>query len=305
MHMMTRIVFMGSPEFAVPSLRALKRKYPVVGAVTQPDRPAGRGRTLRPPAIKSAAAELQIPAIQPERLSDPSALQQIQAWAPDLIVVAAFGQLLRSEVLELPAHGCLNVHASLLPRWRGAAPIQAAIASGDLETGVTIMRMDEGLDTGGILSQARIPIEPQDTGGSMTAKLSQLGAELLVSTLPEYLAGRVEPLPQDGTQATKAPMLKKEDGLLDPASPAEHLERRVRAYNPWPGAYILWEGERLRVQQAHVEGTEAEAGSRLVIDEQPALATSQGTLVLDEVHPAGRKPMTGRAFLVGTRGSWH
>jgi methionyl-tRNA formyltransferase len=251
------------------------------------------------------AAELGIPVIQPERLSDPSAVLQIREWAPELIVVAAFGQLLRSELLELPIHGCVNVHASLLPRWRGAAPIQAAIAAGDAETGVTIMEMDRGMDTGGIISQMRIPIDPADTGGSLSDRLSRLGAHLLLSTLRDYLSGQVRAIPQDGAQSSRAPMLKKEDGWLDPSSPAVVLERRVRAFNPWPGAYIHWEGNRLKVQRAHVAKAPAEAGSLLVIEEQPALSTIAGALILDEVQPAGKKPMPGRAFLSGARGRWH
>ena len=302
MHRMTRVVFMGSPEFAVPTLRALTREYSVIGVVTQPDRPAGRGRDIRAPAIKLEATNLGIPVVQPEKLTHPDAVRQLREWAPDLIVVAAFGQLLRSELLELPAHGCVNVHASLLPRWRGAAPIQAAIAAGDPQTGVTVMQMDAGMDTGGILSQRSITIDEQDTGASLSAKLSGLGAELLSLTLPSYLSGELQPRPQDASQVTKAPILKKEDGLLDPSLPAEALERRVRAFNPWPGAYIAWEEGRLKVHRAHVAHVEAPTGSRIVIEERPALVTANGALVLDEVQPAGKKPMHGRAFLMGARG---
>ena len=293
---------MGSPEFAVPSLRALAREYAVVGVVTQPDRPAGRGRGIKPPAVRLEAEHLDLPLIQPEKLTTSAAVQQIQAWAPELIVVAAFGQILRRELLELPAYGCVNVHASLLPRWRGAAPIQAAIAAGDDETGVTIMRMDAGMDTGGILSQERVPIASQDTGGSLSAKLSHLGAELLSTTLKDYLSGNLKPRPQDSSQASRAPILKKEDGLLDLLLPAKVLERRVRAFNPWPGAYIIWEGTRLKIHRAHAEEGEARPATRIVVDAQPALATAQGILALDEVQPAGKKPMRGRAFLLGARG---
>jgi len=301
MHRMTRIVFMGSPEFAVPSLRVLTREYRVVGVVTQPDRPAGRGREMRPPPIKLEAAELRLPAIQPERLTDPAALRQVTDWAPDLIIVAAFGQLLRPELLELPAQGCVNVHASLLPRWRGAAPIQAAIAAGDAEAGVTIMRMDQGMDTGGILSQRSLRVDSQDTTGSLSGKLSQLGAELLAETLPGYLSGEVRPQPQNSIGATKAPILKKEEGLLDPALSADMLERRVRAFNPWPGAHIMWEDGRLKINRAHVVRVAARIGTRIVVEGQPALAAADGVLVLDEVQPAGKKPMHGRAFLLGAR----
>src|SRR5581483_10813336 len=193
MHLMTRIVFMGSPDFAAPSLQALARHYHIVGVVTQPDRQAGRGREMKSPPIKKLALELGLPIIQPEKLRDPSAMDQLRLWAPDLIVVAAFGQILRPEVLALPPRGCVNVHASLLPRWRGAAPIQAALLAGDSQTGVTIMLMDKGVDTGAIISQSAIPIETDDTGGSLFEKLSRLGADLLIETLPRYISGELRP----------------------------------------------------------------------------------------------------------------
>jgi methionyl-tRNA formyltransferase len=301
MHMMTRVVFMGSPEFAVPTLRALTREYAIVGVITQPDKPAGRGRGMRPPAIKVEAAALGLPVMQPPRLSDIQALHQLQDWAPELIVVAAFGQILRTEVLSLPAHGCINVHASLLPRWRGAAPIQAAIAAGDSETGVTIMKMDKGLDTGDILAQRSETIRHQDTAESLSRRLSEVGAELLMEKLREYLSGVLMPVPQDPSRATKAPILRKEDGLLDPSLPAVALERRVRAFNPWPGAYIDWTGGRLKIHRAYVADTSVRAGTRLILQGEPALAAMDGALVLDEVQPAGRKSMSGRAFLAGNR----
>jgi methionyl-tRNA formyltransferase len=302
MHMMTRVVFMGSPEFAVPSLRALTREYTVVGVVTQPERPAGRGRVLKPPAIKLEAGALGLPTIQPSKLTEPSALQRIRDWAPEVIVVAAFGQLLRREMLELPEHGCINVHASLLPRWRGAAPIQAAIAAGDAESGVTIMRMDEGLDTGPMIAQSSVPIDSQDTGGSLADKLARLGADLLPVALRGYLAGSIVPQPQDSADATKAPLLKKEDGHLDPLMPASTLERRVRAFNPWPGAFIQQDEGNLKVHRAHVMTAQQPPGLRLAVDGKPALGTVQGVLVLDEVQPAGKKPMSGEDFLLGARG---
>ena len=193
---------------------------------------------MNAPAVKTAALRLGIPIIQPEKIRSPEAITQIQAWSPDLIVVAAFGQILRPAVLDLPAHGCLNVHGSLLPRWRGAAPIQAAILAGDRETGITIMKMDPGVDTGPILSQRSLPIAPDDTGGSLFEKMAPLGAELLIETLPRYLSGELSPQPQPEEGATYAPMLKKEDGLLDFNRPAIELERRVRAMNPGPEHFL-------------------------------------------------------------------
>ncbi len=301
--MNTRIVFMGSPEFALPTLRALAENFSVVGVVTQPDRPAGRGRKLAPPPVKILAQELGLPLIQPRRLKEPEAMQQLAAWWPDLIVVAAFGQILRRNVLELPPRGCLNVHASLLPRWRGAAPIHAAILHGDTQTGVTIMQMDPGLDTGPILTQRATPITPQDTAGRLSERLAQMGAELLIETIPGYLSGAIQPQAQDDSLATHAPRLKKSAGELDFTRPADYLERQVRAMHPWPGAYLLWGGNRLRVHRATPKGVPhpPPAGTRLIHNGLPAVAAADGILLLEEVQPAGKRPMSGRDFLNGAR----
>lgn len=298
---MITIVFMGSPEFGVHSLEGLAQEYRVAGVVSQPDRAAGRGQGLKPPPVKALALTLGLPLIQPQRLSRPEAMQQLRQWAPDLVVVAAFGQILRPEVLALPPHGCVNVHASLLPRWRGAAPIQAAILAGDAQAGVTIMKMDAGVDTGAMIAQRAIPIEPNDTGGSLSEKLARLGAELLMETLPDYLGGRLLLQPQDESLATRAPILKKEDGRLDFSRPAVELARRVRAFQPWPGAFFDWGGSTLKVQRAHPAAGQAPAGARRVHEGSPAVGTGEGLLVLDEVQPAGKKPMPGNAFLAGAR----
>ncbi len=301
--MSARIVFMGSPIFSLPTLRLLAQHHPVVGIVTQPDRPAGRGRKLTPPAIKLLAAELDIETIQPARLKEPSVFEKLQSWQPDLIVVAAFGQILRQNVLDLPTHGCLNVHASLLPRWRGAAPIQAAILHGDAHSGVTIMKMERGVDSGAILSQRREPILPHDTAATLSQRLAQIGAELLIETLPDYLADKITPQPQDDSLATYAPMLKKEDGKLDLTQPAAELERRVRAFNPHPGAFVIWqEGATLKLHCCRVEsGAAATPGLTAILDDQPALATGNGWLVLQKVQSAGKKVMSGIDFLRGER----
>lgn len=303
--MSIRIVFMGSPDFALPSLRSLAQNYQVVGIVTQPDRASGRGRELKAPPVKLLAQELNIPVIQPEKLKQPEAMEQLRAWKPDLIVVAAFGQILKKDVLDLPKHGCVNVHASLLPRWRGAAPINAAILAGDEETGVTIMKMDVGLDTGPMLAMKKIRIEPDDTAGSLFETLSTLGAELLIETLPAYMDGTLTPQPQPEEGATYAPMLKKEDGLLDFTQPAVDLERRVRAMNPWPGAWFEWNGALLKVQKARAgvlfTYMVQTPGGRLVSGNEPVIATSRDFLFLEEVQPPGKKPMSGKAFLAGAR----
>jgi len=276
--------------------------YDVVGVVTQPDRTSGRGRELKAPPVKLLAQELDIPVIQPEKLKQPEAMERLRAWDPGLIVVAAFGQILRKEVLELPRFGCINVHASLLPRWRGAAPINAAILAGDEETGVTIMKMDVGLDTGPMLAKRSIRIKPDDTAGSVFQALSTLGADLLIETLPDYLAGVLQPMPQPEEGATYASMMKKEDGRLDFANDVNELERRVRAFNPWPGTFMEYDGTILKVHHAHVGEENAEVGQRLIVKNQPAVGARGGILILDEVQPAGKKSMNGKSFLAGARG---
>jgi methionyl-tRNA formyltransferase len=276
--MSTRIVFMGSPDFALPSLRALAAQYPVVGVVTQPDRASGRGRELRQPPVKTFALELGIPVLQPEKL-------------------------LKPDVLDLPRFGCINVHASLLPRWRGAAPINAALLAGDEETGVTIMKMDVGLDTGPTLAHQSIRLTRDDTAGSVTGTLSTLGADLLLATLPDFLAGKLTPSPQPAEGVTYAPMLKKEDGRLDFTRPAAELERRVRAMNPWPGAWFEWDGTLLKVARATVsDGKGHGNGSRFTVEGRPAVMCADDALVLEEVQPAGKKVMLGKSFLAGARG---
>ena len=299
--MPARLVFMGSPDFALPTLRALAANYDVVGVITQPDRPAGRGKQLTAPPVKILAKELDLPVIQPARLREPPAMAQLRAWAPDLIVVAAFGQILRQEVLDLPLHGCLNVHASLLPRWRGASPIQAAILAGDAETGVTIMRMDKGLDTGPILIERAIPIAPDDTAATLSDKLSTLGADILIETLPKYLSSELKPTPQPEAGATSAPILKKSDGELDAALSAEELARKVRAFNPWPGAFIVWKRQPLKVHRARITAGNAASGQRRIEGGLPAIGTADGLLILNKVQPAGKKPMSGEEFLRGAR----
>ncbi len=301
--MSQRIVFMGSPDFAVPVLQGLARKFSVVGVVTQPDKPAGRGRSLTPPPVKTLAQQLGLPFIQPLKVRQPEAMQQLIDWAPDAIVVAAYGQILRQELLNLPPYGCINVHASLLPLWRGAAPIQAAILHGDTQTGVTIMHMDPGIDTGAMYSQRALDILPEDTADSLSRRLAFCGADLLAETLPGILTGQVQAVAQDETQATYAPMLKKEDGLLDFSQRACDLERRVRAFSPWPGAFITWQDQPLKIHKARVDEKTPNTppGSHLVVRGYPAVATPEGALVLESIQPAGKKTMDGKAFLAGAR----
>lgn len=303
-YMEPRIVFMGTPDFGVPTLQSLADHFQVTGVITQPDRPAGRGRKPAPPAIKSTATALGLPVLQPSSVLQAQVRDQLTLWDPDLIVVAAYGQILPPEMLQLPGHGCLNVHASLLPRWRGAAPINAAILHGDEKTGVTIMKMDEGLDTGPILNQQSIPIHKQDTAGSLFEKLSTLGAALLIETIPPYLQGEIKPRPQDDDLATYAPALEREDGELSFNRAAAWLARKVRAYHPWPGTFTFWKDRRLIVHQARPEAvTSPGMGVLCTYEDLPAIGTSKGILVLEKVQPAGKRAMSGAAFLRGAR-SW-
>ncbi|HXW00184.1 MAG TPA: methionyl-tRNA formyltransferase, partial [Anaerolineae bacterium] len=250
--MATRIIFMGTPDFAVPALAVLitssslpfergglggGREYEIVAVVTQPDRPSGRGKQLTPSPVKVVTQKAGLKVLQPETLKDEATVAELAALEPDLIVVAAFGQILRKNVLALPPFGCINIHASLLPRWRGAAPVAAAIRAGDTETGITLMQMDEGLDTGPMIARRAIPILAHHTGGTLTAELAELGAALLLETLPAWLAGEIKAQPQDNSQATLAPRLKKEEGAINWAQSASEIERQVRAFDPWPGTF--------------------------------------------------------------------
>ena len=302
--MTIRLVFMGSPDFALRSLKRLAEDKTVqlVGVVTQPDRPAGRGRNLTPPPVKILAQSLGLEVIQPPRLREPEPFAKLASWQPEMIVVAAYGQILRQNVLDLPQYGCINVHASLLPRWRGAAPIQAAIAAGDIQSGVSIMKMDAGVDNGPVLAQHVVPVLASDNAETLSARLADVGAQLLMETIPGYLQGKIIPQPQDESLVTRAPMLKKEDGLLDFNLPADELVRKIRAFNPWPGAYFIWQDNLLKVHRAFTSLLPNSApAKREIIDGLPAVGASQGWLVLDEVQPAGKKIMSGDVFLNGAR----
>ena len=297
-----RIVFMGSPDFAAISLRTLAQNFNIVGCVTQPDRRAGRGKKLLSPPVKILADKLAIPVIQPHRIKDVDAMDELRRFAPDLIVVAAYGQILRPELLALPRYGCVNVHGSLLPRWRGAAPIQAAILAGDAKSGITIMLMDEGIDTGDMLAKRALPIANDDTAETLFNKLAPLGAELLVETLPKYLNGEITPQPQPEEGATYAKMLKKADGKLDFSKTALELERQIRAFSPWPSSFFEWEGTRIKVHRAKVDGRKSPGiGKQVKIKGVPAIGTSDGILLLKQIQPAGKKSMSGKSFLVGGR----
>ena len=295
---------MGSPAFAVPSLRALAGAgYRVVAAVSQPDRPAGRDAAVRAPDVKLAAEELGIDTFQPGSLRDEAVQARLADFRADLFIVAAYGKLLPRAVLAMPRRGCLNVHASLLPRWRGASPIAAAILAGDAETGVTIMELVAKMGAGPTLARASVSIGSADTTGSLEYRLSEVGAKLLTDTLPGWLDGAVAAQPQDESLVTTCSLIKKEDGHLRSAILVQEAERAVRACNPWPGAYVEYRGQRLAIWSARVaEGPPAAAGTTQIQGKHPAIAFSNGWLVLEEVQRQGSKRMPGQAFLAGERG---
>ncbi|MFC1960577.1 methionyl-tRNA formyltransferase [Chloroflexota bacterium] len=308
---MLRIVFMGTPDFAVPALQSLidQPAYDVVGVITQPDRPAGRGKQLRPSPVKVAAQEATIPLFQPSTLRTPEALDCLTNWQPDMIVVAAFGQILRQNVLDLPEFGCINVHASLLPRWRGAAPIHAAIRAGDAESGITIMRMDAGLDTGPMIAQRAIPIEPTETGQSLHDKLAVLGGELLLDTLPAYIAGDIQPQPQpnDETQITYARQIKKNEGRINWQDSATAIDRLVRAFTPWPGTFTQWDDRLLKIKSGTTTSGTARPGEVVNHQGQLAIGTGERLYMPQMIQLAGKKAVNagdfwrGHAEIIGTQ----
>ncbi len=296
---------MGTPAFACPSLAALlARPDPVVGVVCQPDRPRGRGLALAPPEVKVLALRHGLPVLQPDKIRTPAFLDALRALAPDLIVVAAYGRILPRAILDLPPRGCINVHASILPRHRGAAPIQHAILAGDAETGVTIMAMSDEMDAGDVLLVRRTPILPDDTGGTLTDRLAQLGAEALGETIDGLGAGTIRPTPQPATGITFAPRIEHVHTRLDWKNPAVHLERTVRAFAPEPAAFTTLRGGTLKVYRASV-ANDAPAGAPgtvvLVTSRRLVVACGDVGLALDEVQLQGRRRMAIGPFLAGNR----
>jgi methionyl-tRNA formyltransferase len=299
-----RIVFLGTPEFAVPSLEALvNREHDVVGVFTQPDRPKGRGGVIAESPVKIAARRLGIPIHQPERIRRPESVEILRRLAPEMMVVVGYGQIIPQTLIDLPAYGVLNVHASLLPKYRGAAPIQWAIANGETETGVTIMQIDAGLDTGDILLQRSTPIGPDETAPELAARLAYLGAELLIEAIDQIANGTAHPKKQDEQQATYAPLLKKEDGRVDWTRPAGSIYNRLRGFTPWPGAYTTFRGQQLSILAAKPAGSDSIPPGVLQVQKGHLLVgCGDGSMLeLLEVQPAGRKPMSAQAFMNGYR----
>jgi methionyl-tRNA formyltransferase len=309
---MANLIFMGSPQFAVPTLETLAREHHILAVFTQPDKPAGRGQQLTAVPVKQWALAHGVPIHQPKSFrKEPQAIDVLRGLRPEVIVVAAYGLILPQAVLDVPPRGCLNVHGSLLPRHRGAAPITAAILAGDAETGITIMLMDAGLDTGPMLSVAREAIRPDDTTASLSERLSHVGAQLMAHTLPQYLSNEIMPQPQPDTGATYSPKIDKADAQIDWTRPAMEIERQVRAYTPWPGTQTLWNGQLVKVLKAGIweKGSEIgdqEAGMRdqagrvvKLEDGLIGVVTGEGTLVLKELQLAGRKPTRAEDFVHG------
>ena len=296
---MAKIVFMGTPDFAVPALRQLIAHHEVIGVVTQPDRPAGRGGQVQMSPVKMLALEHSIPVFQPEKIRRPEAIEELRGWSTDVYVVAAFGQILPQTVLDIPPHGSVNIHASLLPRWRGAAPIQAAVRAGDAESGITIMKMDAGLDTGPILTQRAIALAPDETGQSLHDKLSELGGDLLIETLPGYLSGAILPQPQDDSLATLAPRIQKEAGRINWIDDAIDIERTVRAFTPWPGTYTFWNGKQLKILAGAVANGAIPPGQVVERGGQIAIGTGDGLFIPLRVQLEGRKAVSIDEFVRG------
>jgi methionyl-tRNA formyltransferase len=298
---------MGTPDFAVPILAALAHHaghppWQLVAVATQPDRPSGRGKQLAAGPVKQAAGALAVPILQPVSLrKSPDAVEELRRLAPDIIVVAAYGLILPASVLAIPRFGCINVHASVLPAYRGASPIAAAILDGLTKTGVSIMLMDEGMDTGPVLAQDRLTIAADDTTESLSHRLSELGATLLLSVLTQWVEGHVAPVPQSELpgEPSSVRLIRKEDGLIDWTQPAARIERMTRAYAPWPGAFTFWRGEPFRIHRAHVLPGSAPPG--LVVKQADGIGVGSGDqiLMLDTVQPAGKKPMLAADFVNG------
>ncbi|HSM89441.1 MAG TPA: methionyl-tRNA formyltransferase [Desulfobacterales bacterium] len=300
-----KLVFMGTPDFAVPALQAVHAAgHDIALVVTQPDRPKGRGRKVEPPPVKKASEKLGLAVTQPDNLRSETAKQLLQAADADFFIVVAFGHLLRESVLKMPKRGCINVHASLLPRHRGPAPIQWAVINGDTETGVTTMLMDKGLDTGDMLMAAREPIGPSDTAGSLHDRLAQQGADLLVQTLAAFADGTIRRTPQDHSAATYAPLLKKTDGLIDWKKPAAKIEPFIRGMSPWPGAFTFWKNTRLKIYRSEIEASADDALPGTVLNSRPnrlIVSTGDGALSILELQSASGSRLPVSEFLRGFR----
>ena len=298
-----RVIFMGTPSFAVPILRAIhKSNHEVIGVVTQPDRPRGRGRKLGISPVKELAMGLCLPVMQPETTKDEVFIGEVKRMLPELIVVAAYGRILTRDLLDIPPLGCINIHASLLPKYRGASPIQWAVVNGERKTGITIMKMDEGMDTGGILLAQEVEIGDEDTAQSLHDRLAQVGASLIIKAMDQLDKGTLRPIPQNHRKATYAPPLKKEDGLIDWSQDARDIFNRIRGFNPWPGAFTYLKGLRIKIFSGEIINEEVGERAGEVVQsgsEGVKVTTGKGSFLIKEVQLEGRKRMSIREFLIG------
>lgn len=298
-----KVVYMGTPDFAVGALEAiLAAGHEVTAVVTQPDKPKGRSGQLAPCPVKECALSHGLNVFQPERIRRPEAVEILKQYPADIYVVAAFGQILSAEILHLPKYGCVNIHASLLPKYRGAAPIQWAVINGEKKSGVTIMQMDEGIDTGDILLQQEVELAADETGGSLFDRLAATGAELIVKALREIGDGTIKPIPQDEEKATHVGMLRKEDGRIDWKRPAEEIERLIRGLTPWPSAYSVLDGKLIKLYAAEVTKEQGEAGEILAVTKDGfTVGCGEGALRIRELQLEGKKRMKAEDFLRGFR----
>ena len=296
------LVFMGTPEFAVPTLRLLHASgYPIAAVFTQPDKPAGRGQQLSTPPVKLAALDLGVPVHQPPKIRPPEVFELLKSLEPDAIVIVGYGKIIPQHIIDLPRYGCTNLHASLLPKYRGAAPVNWALVRGETVTGVTTMKIDAGLDTGDMLLRREIPIAPEDDAVTLARKLAEIGAPLMLETLHALEAGTVTPVKQDHSQATLAPILQKEDGLIDWSLPARDIANRVRGLVPWPGAYTRFRGGGMHVWKCRMQNAECKMGELRVEGRRLLVGCGDGALELLEVQLEGKRRISAADFLNGAR----
>jgi methionyl-tRNA formyltransferase len=299
---MLKIIFFGTPEFAVPSLKALlNSKHEILAVVTQPDRRSGRGRHIKPSPVKNEAEKAGLLILQPQKIKEPDFIDKLKRLNPPVIVVVAYGQILPPEIIHLPEYGCVNVHASILPKYRGAAPINWAIINGETTTGITTILMDEGMDTGPVLLQEETEIKPDDTAGTLSQRLSEIGASLLIRTLEGLVHGSIKPVPQTG-EATYAPILKKSDGVIQWSKSAQEISNFVRGMNPWPGAYCFMNNERFKIFKAIPFSGNGKPGVIVKVTKDELLVgTGKGRLSIKEIQPSGKPVMPVKAFLQGRK----
>ncbi len=297
-----KIVFMGTPEFAAGILRSLiENNFNVVGVVTAPDRPKGRGRKLAISEVKELATQFELPILQPENVKTEDFFQQLASWQPDLIVVAAYGQIIKKNILDLPKYGCINVHASLLPKYRGASPIHYALLNSEQETGITIMKMDEGMDTGEIINNEKIKINNNDNLISLYSGLADLGAKLLIKTIPDYIAGKIELKKQNNNLASYTKIITKSDGKIDWSMKGQDILNKIRAFNPWPGTFANWQEKKLKIHSARLTERKFSPGEVMIENKKIYVGTADFALEIIDLQLEGRKTVSAENFVLGNK----